>query len=295
MGIELKGLRQLNKLDNVLRNSDESPSHTDSIVQIKLSEIIPGKYQPRSVFNDETLIALTESIKENGIIQPIIIRKLQDHRYEIIAGERRWRSAKLAGFDTVPAIIKNVPDEVVAAFAIVENVQREDLNPIDQAVGLSKLYEEFSMTHEKISKIVGFSRSTVSNLLRLLFLPEDIKALLKNKKIDIGHAKLLLTLNEESKIFVASEIIKNNFSVREAENFIKKIRKKERNIEILIEDIKLKEEIFTNELGKKLNHKVNVKINKKNQGKVEIFLDSIVEIESLIKRLYLTDTMSSLD
>jgi len=218
-GIELKGL------DGLLRESKKTTSIIDGLTFISIDVLVPGKYQPRSEFDEADLKSLAVSIKNNGIIQPIIVRKIDAVKYEIIAGERRWRSAKIVGLTEVPVVIRNIPDDTAMAFSLVENIQRENLNPIDQAIALSRLAEEFSLTHEQIAETVGFSRSAVSNLIRLLSLTIFVKDLLKQKKIEVGHAKLLLTLDEQQQIYYANRIIDKNLSVRESEKILQDVKK----------------------------------------------------------------------
>ena len=189
--------------------------------KLLLSEIIPNKYQPRKNFDDENLNDLTNSIKERGVIQPIIVRKSSNDntKYEIIAGERRWQAAKKAELNEVPVVITDVDDLKSLEFAIVENVQRDDLNPLEEAQGYQRLIDEFSYDHEKVSKIIGKSRSYITNSLRLLSLPHDVLNLLESRKISAGHAKILVGLDNAS--FIAAKINEKNLSVRQAESFVK--------------------------------------------------------------------------
>ena len=194
--------------------------------KLSLSDIIPNRYQPRKNFDEESLEELSNSIKERGVIQPIIVRKskLENTKYEIIAGERRWLAASKAGLHDIPVIITNVDDLKSLEFAIVENVQRHDLNPLEEALGYKRLIDEFSYDQEKVSRFIGKSRSYITNSLRLLSLPEEVLNFVKNKKITVGHAKILVGL--DNAVFIANKIIEKKLSVRQSENFVKIFKKK---------------------------------------------------------------------
>ena len=187
---------------------------------LKLTQLQPGKYQPRTRMDEGSLYELAESIKAQGVMQPILVRSVADGRYEIIAGERRARAAKLAGLDEVPVLVKDVPDESAAAMALIENIQREDLNPLEEAQGLKRLTDEFGLTHEMAAQAVGRSRSAASNLLRLLNLTEPVQQMLMAGDIDMGHARALLPLDGAMQILSATEIVSKKLSVREAEKLV---------------------------------------------------------------------------
>lgn len=190
--------------------------------QIELHHIHAGKYQPRQDFPEQALQELANSIRAQGIIQPIIVRSQGSGQFEIIAGERRFRAAKLAGLTTVPALVRELPDEAAVAIALIENIQREDLNPIEEAIALQRLIGEFSLTHEQVANAVGKSRAAVSNLLRLLALPDFIKQMLAAGKLEMGHARALLSLSAEEQTKLAKIIAENNLSVRETEDYVRK-------------------------------------------------------------------------
>ena len=196
---------------------------------LSLSEIIPNKYQPRKNFDEENLNDLANSIKERGVIQPIIVRKskLENSKYEIIAGERRWLAAQKAGLHEIPVVVTDADDLKSLEFAIVENVQRHDLNPLEEAQGYKRLIDDFSYDQEKVSKFIGKSRSYITNSLRLLTLPDDVLQLVEKQKISAGHAKILVGLENAS--FVANKIIEKKFSVRQAESFVKILKLKKIN------------------------------------------------------------------
>ena len=265
---------------------------------LPLSQMVPGMYQPRTRMDEGALYELAESIKAQGIMQPILVRQLNDGpnagKYEIIAGERRSRAAKLAGLDTVPVLVRNVPNEAAAAMALIENIQREDLNPLEEAQGLQRLIKEFGLTHELAAQAVGRSRSAASNLLRLLNLAEPVQSMLMAGDIDMGHARALLALDRGTQITAANQISAKKMSVREAESLVKKLSaefnlvpqkpKSEKS-----RDIKRVEE----ELSDLLTAQVEVRVKKrvKRHGRVEelgelaIQFGSIDELNGLIDKL----------
>src|SRR5210317_2421978 len=198
--------------------------------QLQISDIVPNKYQPRKIFEESNMEDLTNSIKERGIIQPIIVRKSQDQnqKYEIIAGERRWLAAQRAGLHNVPVVITEADDLKSLEFAILENIQRQDLNPLEEAQGYKRLIDEFSYDQEKVAKFIGKSRSYITNSLRILSLPNEVIKLIETQKLTSGHAKILVGLDNAS--FVANKIVDNKLSVRQAENFVKIFKKKGRSI-----------------------------------------------------------------
>jgi ParB family chromosome partitioning protein len=265
---------------------------------LPLSQMVPGMYQPRTRMDEGALYELAESIKVQGIMQPILVRQLNDGpnagKYEIIAGERRSRAAKLAGLDTVPVLVRNVPNESAAAMALIENIQREDLNPLEEAQGLQRLIKEFGLTHELAAQAVGRSRSAASNLLRLLNLAEPVQSMLMAGDIDMGHARALLSLDRATQITAANQISAKKMSVREAESLVKKLSaefnlvpqkpKSEKS-----RDIKRVEE----ELSDLLTAQVEVRVKKrvKRHGRIEemgelaIQFGSLDELNGLIDKL----------
>ena len=206
---------------------DPSPLETGLPTVLLLNDLVPGQYQPRTRMDEGALYELAESIKTQGIMQPILVRQLGsgEHtgKYEIIAGERRFRAARIAGLDRVPVLVRDVPDASAAAMALIENIQREDLNPLEEAQGLQRLVKEFSMTHEQAAQAVGRSRSAASNLLRLLNLADPVQTMLMAGDLDMGHARALLPLDRALQITAASQIVARKMSVREAENLVKKL------------------------------------------------------------------------
>ena len=208
-------------------NASDGPSAPNPTPSnLPLTDMVPGAYQPRTRMDEGALYELAESIKAQGIMQPILVRKLATGgnagRYEIIAGERRFRAAKLAGLSSVPVLVRDVPDEAAAAMALIENIQREDLNPLEEAQGLQRLINDFGLTHEQAAQAVGRSRSAASNLLRLLNLAEPVQSLLMAGDLDMGHARALLALERVGQISAANQIVAKKLSVRESESLVKK-------------------------------------------------------------------------
>ncbi len=254
--------------------------------KLSLSEIVPNKYQPRKNFDEEMLKDLCNSIKERGVIQPIIVRKsnFENSKYEIVAGERRWLAARKAGLHDIPVVVTEADDLKSLEFAIVENVQRHDLNPLEEAQGYKRLIDEFSYDQEKVSKFIGKSRSYITNALRLLNLPKDVLQLVEEKKISAGHAKILVGLQNAS--FIATKILEKKLSVRQAENFVKILKKKKSSL-TSFKDPNLKD--LENSVQEKLGLKVNIKSNKKNRGTITFNftdLDQLNKIISIIKSNY---------
>jgi len=248
--------------------------------QLPIGDLVPNKYQPRKIFDERNLEDLTNSIKERGIIQPIIVRKLNDDKlkYEIIAGERRWVAAQRAGFHNVPVVITEADDLKSLELAIVENVQRHDLNPLEEAQGYKRLIDEFSYDQEKVSKFIGKSRSHIANCLRLLTLPADIIKLIETQKLTSGHAKVLVGL--ENAIFIASKIIEKKMSVRQTENFVKIFKNKKNHLKNYKDpNIRALEESLSQKIG--LN--VNIKNNKRNQGTITFLYKEIEQLNKIIE------------
>jgi ParB family chromosome partitioning protein len=260
--------------------------------------MVPGQYQPRTRMDEGALYELAESIKAQGIMQPILVRRLtagpNDGKYEIIAGERRFRAAKLAGLDSVPVLVRDVPDEAAAAMSLIENIQREDLNPLEEAQGLNRLVKEFGLTHELAAQAVGRSRSAASNLLRLLNLAEPVQTMLMAGDIDMGHARSLLSLDRATQITAANQIAAKKMSVREAESLVKKLSaefslKPQRLAKEKSRDTRRVEE----ELADLLMAEVEVRIKKsvkrhgkrEDMGELAIQFGSMDELNGLIERL----------
>ena len=247
--------------------------------KLLLSEIVPNKFQPRKIFDEQNLLDLTNSIKKRGVIQPIIVRRSNEEnsKYEIIAGERRWLAARKAGLHDIPVVITEADDLKSLEFAIVENVQRHDLNPLEEAQGYKRLIEEFSYDQEKVSEFIGKSRSYITNSLRLLNLPLEVLILVEDKKITAGHAKILVGL--DNSLFVAEKIIEKRLSVRQTEKFVKIFKNKKGSVNKLIDpNIKNLEESISEKIG--LN--VKIKNSKKNRGTITFSYHDIDQLNKII-------------
>ncbi|MDC0393199.1 ParB/RepB/Spo0J family partition protein [Candidatus Pelagibacter sp.] len=254
--------------------------------QIPISDLIPNKYQPRKIFDENNLVDLTNSIKERGVVQPIIVRKsnIDKFKFEIIAGERRWIAAQRAGLHDVPVVIIEADDLRSLEFAIVENVQRHDLNPLEEAQGYKRLIDEFSYDQEKVSKFIGKSRSYIANSLRLLTLPEEVIKLIESQKITAGHAKILVGL--ENSYFVANKIIEKKLSVRQSEKFVKIFKIKKDKVK-KSKDANIKE--LENSITDKIGLNVLIKHDKKNKGTITFSyhdIDQLNRIVDVIKSNY---------
>lgn len=281
---------------------DDTPaagSGSDLPSSLPVTELVAGQYQPRTRMDEGALYELAESIKAQGIMQPILVRKLAQGahagKYEIIAGERRFRASKLAGLDSVPVLVRDVPDEAAAAMALIENIQREDLNPLEEAQGLARLVHEFHYTHEQAAQSVGRSRSAASNLLRLLNLAEPVQTMLMAGDIDMGHARALLALDKAEQITTANQITARKLSVREAESLVKKVAEADDGTAAKVRkpaksrDVQRVEE----ELSDLLMAQVEVRVKKRvkrhgkvqDMGEVSIQFGSLDELNGLIERL----------
>ena len=254
--------------------------------KISISHIVPNKYQPRKIFDEDNLNDLTNSIKERGILQPIIVRKSNDDnsKFEIIAGERRWLAAQRAGLHEVPIVVTEADDLKSLEFAIVENVQRHDLNPLEEAQGYKRLIDEFSYDQEKVSKFIGKSRSYITNSLRILTLPAEVIKLIETQKLTIGHAKILVGLENAS--FVANKIFEKKLSVRQAENFVKIFKNKRQKPE-KVKDANIKDLEIS--VSNKIGLNVAIQNKKNNKGKITFEykdLDQLNKIIHIIKSNY---------
>jgi ParB family chromosome partitioning protein len=263
-----------------------------------LADMVPGQYQPRTRMDEGALYELAESIKAQGIMQPILVRKLQggsnSGKYEIIAGERRFRAARLAGLDSVPVLVRDVPDESAAAMALIENIQREDLNPLEEAQGLQRLVKDFGLTHEQAAQAVGRSRSAASNLLRLLNLADAVQGMLMAGDIDMGHARALLALERATQVTAASQIAAKKLSVREAEALVKKLGaefnlsaakpKPEKSVDLRSVEEELSD-LLTAQVEVRVKKRVKRNGRTEEMGEVAIQFSSLEELNGLIDRL----------
>ena len=277
-----------NKGVEVLLSSSKASKKVEpegASLNIDISLISVSPYQPRTNFDEDNLKSLIESIREQGIIQPILIRKLTKNKYELIAGERRLRAAKILGHKTIPGIIKTITDEVAAIYALLENVQRENLNPIEEAVGLEKLIQEFKFTQEQLSKKTGKSRSHIANLIRLLSLDQYVIDLLSQKKIDMGHARALLSLSHSSQKIYADKVVKQKLSVRAIEKLVmenseissRKIVKTKKDAQIIAIENQLREKMG---VQVEINHS-----NTKKSGKIILKYSNLEVLDGLLEKM----------
>ena len=278
--------------------ADTSAGSPGLPASLLLGDMVPGAYQPRTRMDEGALYELAESIKAQGIMQPILVRRLGQGanagKYEIIAGERRYRAAKLAGLDSVPVLVRDVPDESAAAMALIENIQREDLNPLEEAHGLQRLVKEFGLTHEEAAQAVGRSRSAASNLLRLLNLADPVQTMLMAGDIDMGHARALLALERASQITAANQIAAKKLSVREAESLVKRLgaefsltspkpkKEKSRDLRRVEEELS---DLLTAEVDVRVKKRVKRNGHFEEMGEVAIQFGSLDELNGLIERL----------
>ena len=262
-----------------------SGSRDGKLVQLPIESLKKGQYQPRTRMDKAALEELAQSIKARGIVQPIVARELDDSGYEIIAGERRWRAAQIAGLDTVPVVLRTIPDEAALAISLIENIQRENLNPIEEASGLKRLLDEFGLTHEKVAEGVGRSRSAVSNMLRLLSLGPATRELLEEGKLEMGHARALLGLEGNEQDAVAKKVAARRMSVRQTEELVKQLqsgkttRKKSGKTKVDPDVLRLQEE-----LSEQLGTNVSIRHNK-GRGQVIIDYHSLEELDGLLSRI----------
>ena len=275
-------------LDALLSNTDEdTPKNEGSLQTLSISDLKPGKYQPRSIMQEEALHALSQSILKQGVMQPIIVRPIGNNQYEIIAGERRWRAAKLANLNEVPVIIKNISDESALAMALIENIQREDLNPLEEAIGIKRLIDEFNMTHEEAADAVGKSRVTVSNLLRLLTLTKPVQDRLLTGKIDMGHARALIGLEGSQQIMLCEEAIQKNLSVREVEALVKNLQngyKKDTpksSSKKMNADVRQLEESLAETLGAS----VTIDAKKNGSGTLKVHYRNLEQLDEILHKI----------
>ena len=286
MAKPIKGLGR--GLDALLSGNNTSKQN-DVLRDLKVEQLKPGKYQPRSRMDEASLNELAASIRVQGVMQPILARELTEGGYEIIAGERRWRAAQLAELKIVPVIVRKVPDNAALAMALIENIQREDLNPLEEAIGIQRLIDEFQMTHQAAADAVGRSRSAASNLLRLLKLPHAVQDMLMEGALDMGHARALLSLEGAQQVLLANKIVLEGLSVREAEKLVQqqgeqspaksgtqKLQKNEDR-----DTLRLQEEIST-----QLGARVEIKPNNKGGGKLVIEYSNNDHLEELTGKLY---------
>lgn len=289
MTIKKRGLAKGRGLDALLGSIQKEKLQLDvsgldqgQLQQIAVGQLKRGTYQPRRFIHEQDLQELAASIKKHGVMQPIVIRPIDDteHPYEIIAGERRWRAAQLAGLTEVPAIVRDLTDQVAIALALIENIQRQDLNPIDQALALQRFHEEFGLSHQEIADTVGKARTTISNLLRLLSLTEEVKTLMQEGQIDMGHARAILTIKSQDQIKIAHIVIEKGLSVRQTEQLVRewtapKSAEQKVNVSADLESL-------TQQLSERFGANVKIDHNKQGKGKLVIHYHSLDELDGIL-------------
>ncbi len=269
-------------LDSLLGERKEAPKN-NTPNEISLDELTPGEFQPRTKMHKETLEELADSIKNQGVLQPLLVREKASGRYEIIAGERRWRAAQIAGLKSVPVSIKKVNNNDAAKIALVENLQREDLNAMDQSRGLQRLQMEFNLSQEELAKSIGKSRSAVTNLLRLSKLDKKVQGYLESGEIEMGHARALLGVDGATQVALAEEIIKLSLSVREAEKLVSRKRTTKKSTQKTTKDPNITS--LERELSEDLGAGVRIQSNKSGKGKLTIEFKGLGQLEGILEKL----------
>jgi ParB family chromosome partitioning protein len=270
-------------LDALLSAGEQSQPVAEAPRELALDALAPGRFQPRAHMDQQALEELAESIRSQGVIQPIVVRSAANGRYEILAGERRWRAAALAGLARVPVVVRDVPDRAAMAMALIENIQREDLNPLEQAAGLKRLVDEFGLTHDEAARAIGSSRSQASNLLRLLSLAANVQHLLREGRIDMGHARALLALDGARQVEIANRVVAGALSVRQTEQLVRaalkapvtsKRARRSRDLEALEE-----------ELSDRLGTTVAIRPGRKGSGQLILRYGSLEHLDTLLEKL----------
>tara|TARA_B110000037_G_scaffold20515_2_gene22128 strand:+ start:1108 stop:1977 length:870 start_codon:yes stop_codon:yes gene_type:complete len=256
---------------------------SNGLAEIPVEWIQPGKYQPRRIIDDEALQELAASIRAQGVMQPIVLRSVGENRYEIIAGERRWRATQLAGLDKIPCVIKEVNDEAAVAMSLIENIQREDLNPMEEALALQRLIEEFDLTHQQVAEAVGKSRAAVSNFLRLINLAPEVTQMLVHGDIEMGHARALLSLTNDQQGKLAREIASSGLNVRQAEALVRKLTSVEKPVS-QAKKVDSDTKQLENRLSSNLGQPVEIKHTIKGRGKLVIKYNSLDELDGVLSR-----------
>lgn len=289
MTVKKRGLAKGRGLDALLGSIQKEKLQLEvqaldhgQLKQIDVKLLKRGNYQPRRFIHEEDLQELASSIKKHGVMQPIVIRPIEDdvHSYEIIAGERRWRAAQIAGLTQIPAIIRDLTDQVAIALALIENIQRQDLNPIDQAMALQRFHEEFGLSHQEIAETVGKARTTVSNLLRLLSLADPIKDHIQRGQLDMGHARAILTLKSKEQIQIAKIVIEKSLSVRQTEQLVRDLNtpKQDKLKQTISSDL----EQLTQKLSERFSANVKIDHNQQGKGKLVIHYHSLDELDGIL-------------
>ncbi|MCK5893826.1 MAG: ParB/RepB/Spo0J family partition protein [Endozoicomonadaceae bacterium] len=284
VAVDIKELQQMEATEQPLRSGVR-------VVRDKMLREIPvefiqlGQYQPRRDMNQEALEELSSSIKVQGVIQPIVVRPVDENRYEIIAGERRWRASQLAGLDRIPAVIRDISDESAIAMALIENIQREDLNPIEEALALLRLKDEFKLTQQEVADAVGKSRVAVTNLLRLMTLQADVMKMLEHGDIEMGHAKTLLGLEGSDQLEAARLVVAKGWSVRQTETLVRRLQQQKRLPKNEIERVDPNIQALEEDLSQKIGARVAIQCSAKGKGKLVISYNSLDELDGVLEHI----------
>lgn len=279
-----RGLDALLPKEKAITEPKSGGENRGNLDEVPIEWIRPGKYQPRTHFSDESIEELAESIKAQGLMQPIVLRALDSNQYEIIAGERRWRAAQRAGMEKIPAVIRQVDDESALAMSLIENIQREDLNPLEEATALQRLIDDFQFTHQEVAQAVGKSRSAVTNTLRLNHLAEPAAEMLVRGDLEMGHARALLTLEQDDQAEVARSIVAKGLNVRQTEALVRNFGKygtKSSGSQAVDPDTRRLEE----NLGQQIGQPVQIRHSKKGNGKLVISYSSLEELSGILGRM----------
>jgi len=276
--VRLKGLGR--GLDALLGEGDTTDG--ERLLTLPVESLVPGKYQPRTRMDPDALAELAASIKSQGLMQPILARAIPGGQFEIIAGERRWRASQLAGLNEVPVLVRVVEDSAALKMALIENIQRENLNPLEEAQGIHRLIREFTMTHQTAAESVGRSRVAVSNLLRLLNLAKPVQAMLMNAELDMGHARALLALSHAKQVEAANEVVKRGLSVRDVERLATRMLKP---VEISVREVDRDVARLEEDVSERLGTSVKIGANKRGVGKITIQFESLDQLEELLRRI----------
>ena len=280
--IKPKGLGR--GLDALLGGDKPGSTRDDSVLrEIAIADLSPGIYQPRTRMDQEALEGLAESIKSRGIVQPILVREIKAGKFEIVAGERRWRAARIAGLATVPALVREIADEHALGIGLIENIQREDLNAIEEAAGIKRLIDEFKLTHETAAKAVGRSRAAVTNLLRLLDLAKPVQDMVMNAKLDMGHGRALLALSKSKQVELAHQIVAKALSVRDTERMVKHELASPKSSKTVV-SASADTRHLENALAEKLGTKVVVKADKQGRGSLTLHFHSLEQLDGILER-----------
>ncbi|RUR30122.1 ParB/RepB/Spo0J family partition protein [Vreelandella andesensis] len=284
--LDITGGMALDSANTLQLPAAPTEAAAERLERLPLGQLTRGKYQPRRDIQPEALEELADSIRAQGVMQPIVVRPVGENRYEIIAGERRWRAAQLAELDVIPAVIRDVSDEVALALALIENIQRENLNAIEEAMALKRLGDEFELTQQQIADAVGKSRTQVANLLRLLALDPEVQTLLERGDLDMGHARALLSLNSTQQRQIAHEVVNNDLTVRDTESLVKKVQANQTSVQTSPRAVKTPDVArLETHLGGLLGASVSIDHGQKGKGKVTIRYTSLEELDGILEHI----------